>query len=376
MKYLFVSKKKMPKNINFQSLARSKKILPYLKKIDANKHYSNFGPLHNKTTRIIENLVKFPGYSCTLTSSGDASLNAVFKLIKYKNPKKKIVICPSFAFFSDANNIFNNGFKPYFVDINKHDLTYDMNLLEKVLAKKKNQIAAILYVSPFGYPISIQRLNYIYKKYKISVIYDAADTFLNLKNEIPLKEIFITCSFHPTKTLPGNESGLILSPKKYKDYFYTIINHETLDLKKIKGKNTICGFNGKASEYDCAILLANLKRSKKEQKKVNDKNLFFKDNLNKNFFFQPDYGKWASNKLVFFTKINRTKLERLLNSFQVRLYKIWGDKCLHEYKMYKNHYKTKMTNSINLKKINYSFFIDDRFNKNFSEILCKKLNSL
>ena len=151
----------MAKNINFQNLARAKEILPYIKKIDANRFYSNFGPLHNITTKIIENLLKFRDYCCTLTNSGDASLNAVFKLIKHRNPKKKIIICPSFAFFSDANNIFNNGFKPYFVDINKHDLTYDKDLLEKVIDKKKNQIAAILYVSPFGYPIPLQNLNFI-----------------------------------------------------------------------------------------------------------------------------------------------------------------------------------------------------------------------
>lgn len=366
----------MAKNINFQNLARAKEILPYIKKIDANRFYSNFGPLHNITTKIIENLLKFRDYCCTLTNSGDASLNAVFKLIKHRNPKKKIIICPSFAFFSDANNIFNNGFKPYFVDINKHDLTYDKDLLEKVIDKKKNQIAAILYVSPFGYPIPLQNLNFIYKKYKIPIIYDAADTFLNLRTKISLKGIFITCSFHPTKTLPGSESGLILSPKKYKNYFKTLINHEVLNLKVTNGKNTVYGFNGKASEYDCAILLANLRKSKKEEKQLNRKNLYFKKNLNDNFSFQPSYGKWASNKLVFFTNINKIKLKELLSTFGVRLYKIWGDKCLHEYKMYRNHYKTIMTNSLYIKKRNYSFFIDERFNQNFLKKLCKKLNSI
>jgi dTDP-4-amino-4,6-dideoxygalactose transaminase len=366
----------MNKSINFQKLATTKKLLPYFKKIDDNRFYSNFGPLHNTATKIIENLLKFPGYCCTLTSSGDASLNAVFKLIKQKNPTKKIVICPSFAFFADANNIFNNGFKPYFVDINKYDLTYDNNLLKKVIEKKKNLIAAIVYVSPFGYPIPIQNLNYIYNKYKIPIIYDAADTFLNLKNKIPLKEIFVTCSFHPTKTLPGSESGLILSPKKYKNYFKTIINHEVLDLKKNKGKDTICGFNGKASEYDCAILMGNMKKLKKEKNQFNKKNLYFKKNLNNKFSFQPNYGKWASNKLVFFTNINKFKLKKLLNTFRVKLYKIWGDKCLHEYKSYEDHYKTVMTNSLDIKKKNYSFFIDERFNNNFLKKLCKGLNSL
>ena len=51
----------------------------------------------------------------------DASLNAVFRYIKKVNTQKKIVICPSLAFFSDVNNILSNGFKPYFVDINNFE---------------------------------------------------------------------------------------------------------------------------------------------------------------------------------------------------------------------------------------------------------------
>ena len=87
----------------------------------------------------------------------------MFRCIKKVNTQKKIVICPSLAFFSDVNNILSNGFKPYFVDINNFDLTYNEDLLNDVVAKNKNKIAAILYVSPFGYPISFKIMNNIQK---------------------------------------------------------------------------------------------------------------------------------------------------------------------------------------------------------------------
>ena len=227
----------MKKNINFQELARTHEVGPYFKKIDITRNYSNFGPLYKQTQKLVKKFLKIRNLNCVLTSSGDASLNAVFRYIKKIDPQKKIVICPSLAFFSDVNNILSNGFKPYFVDINNFDLTYNEDLLNNVVTKNKNKIAAILYVSPFGYPVSLKIMNNIKKKFKIPVIYDAADAFLNLKKLSTLKEIFITCSFHPTKTFPANESGLILYPKKHHNFFNRLINHRSSNSNKGKINN-------------------------------------------------------------------------------------------------------------------------------------------
>ena len=366
----------MKKNINFQELVKTNKIVPYFKKIDISRKYSNFGPLYKQTQKLVKKFLKIRNFNCTFTSSGDASLNAVFRYIKKINPKKKIVICPSFAFFSDVNNILSNGFKPYFVDINNFNLTYNTDLLNKVITKNKKKIAAILYVSPFGYPVSFKMMNDIQKKFKIPVIYDAADTFLNLKEHSAMKEIFITCSFHPTKTFPANESGLILHPKKYDNFFYQIINHRSYNLSKSKINNSIYGFNGKASEYDCAIFLANFKIIKNRRIKLKKINLFFKKNLNKKFKFLPGYGDWVSNKVIFLTKINKKKIKKILNCFNINLYKIWSDKCMHEYDDYADHFKTTMKNSLNCKKMINTFFIDKRFNKSFLKKLCNELNKL
>ena len=72
----------------------SKPILPkyheyisYLKNIDKKRLYSNYGPLYFKTTKIIENYLKLKNNSVVLTSSGDASLYACLKYLKYKKKK-------------------------------------------------------------------------------------------------------------------------------------------------------------------------------------------------------------------------------------------------------------------------------------------------
>ena len=261
----------------------------------------------------------------------------------------------------------------FFVDINKNELTLDENLLSQIIKKKKNQIAAILFVSPFGYPIPVKKLNAIYNKYKIQIVYDAADTFLNLKNNLPNNDIFITCSFHPTKTLPANESGLILTKKKNLNEFKRIINH---GIGNVGDQNDIIGFNGKASEYDCAIFLSNFDQIKKKLIHLKRIDKLFKKILNKNFIFKNKNPFWFSNKIIFFSKKNRTKINQILKKSNIDLYRIWGKNCLHEFSKFENYHKTKMKNSLENKEYIFSFFIDDRFNNKFIKNICEELNKI
>lgn len=364
----------MSKKINFPTLSNVNKLIPLIKKIDSKKIYSNFGPNYNLATKKIEKYLNLKNLYATITSSGDSALNAIFKTIKLERLNKKIIICPSFAFHSDVNNILNNGFEPFFVDINDQGIGYDDKLLNNVILRNKKNIAAILFVSPFGHPISSNQINLTYKKYKIPIIYDAADSFFNLKNESFNTNILIACSFHPTKTLAGNESGLILSSKKKNSFFLDLINHGIINNDK---SNLISGFNGKASEYDCAILVANLKEKISSLGNLLKIKKKFILNLCKDFQFMPGYLKTYSNKITFICKnLKKNKIQENLLVNNINLYKVWGDKCMHQYKKFKNYKKTKMNNSLFFKKNCYSIFIDDRFNEKFIKKVCKKLNEI
>ena len=96
----------------------------------------------------------------------------------------------------------------------------DLKLVKQILSKR-NDIAFLMVVSPFGYPVDIEYLNKFQKEINIPIIYDAADTFLKLKKIN--NKIFITCSFHPTKTLGSNESGLIICLKNMKKYLKILL---------------------------------------------------------------------------------------------------------------------------------------------------------
>ena len=201
-------------NLRIQpKLSKAKYITKYLSRIDSNRYYTNFGPLYNFTINKIKNDLKLKKNDVILTSSGHSSVLACCNYLKTIS-SKKIIITTSFNFFSSPQAILQAGFEPFFVDIEKESFSVDLNKLNNILQKIKKKVAGIIIPSPFGYPVDIKKLNQIQKKYKIHVIYDAADAFLNFDKDLDNSKIIICCSFHPTKTLPANESGMIICSKK------------------------------------------------------------------------------------------------------------------------------------------------------------------
>jgi dTDP-4-amino-4,6-dideoxygalactose transaminase len=343
-----------------------------LKNIDKKRLYSNYGPLYFKTKKIIENYLKLKNSAVVLTSSGDASLFACFKYLRYIN-KKKYILTPSFSFPSDIHAIINSGFEPIFVDINLENWSVSENEIIKEI-KKNNNIAGILVVSPFGFPIDIKNLNNLKSKTKTEIIYDAADTFLNLK-KLNSVNFFITSSFHPTKNVPGNESGMIICKRSLRETFELILNFGQ-DKKKNVG---IFGFNGKISEYDCAILLATLKKLSTITNKIKLLNHFIIKNVsNHSIIFQKGIGKsWFSNKVNFYSKtLNKNKIKKIFLKNKIILYEPWTGKPMHLHKFFRNYKKENLKNTLFLSKRILSLPINyDLTNKNLKKI-CNTLNAI
>jgi len=340
------------KNILFHRplLSKSKNIIKYLKEIDNNRYYSNFGPLYYKCKKKLENYLNLKKNSIILTSSGHTSLLACCYLIKKKNPKKKYIVVPSYSFQSNPQSILQSGFEPIFIDVNKENLCLDDKGISLVFRKYRNKIAAIMFISPFGYPIEINYLNNIQKRFRVPVIYDAADTFVNFnKNKLDDSKVFITCSFHPTKTLPSNESGMIIAQKKYLKTINSIINFGLSDLESKETKNL--GFNGKFSEYDAAILMANFSDISEIRKILKKKINYIVHKLKNNKFIRFQYlfgSKWISLKLLIITsrKFNFKSLYKKLRLiYKINIYKPWSYLPMHKHKFFHQFEKMSLKNT-------------------------------
>lgn len=344
-------------------LPKAREISYFTNKIDKNRYYSNYGPLYKQCEKQI---IKYLGLSNKtsniLTSSGSSSILACLLHIR-KRTKKNFVLVPSFSFYADVQCIILAGFKPIFVDVDSKEVSLDENTISSFFknSKYKNKIAAAILVSPFGKIANLSLINKIQKKFKIEIVYDAANCFINLKNKIDRLNFFICCSFHPTKTFPANESGLIICNKKFKDELKSIVNFGIMD-KNNKRYIIANGFNGKFSEYDAAILLTNLKKIKFIENKYKKlAKIIIKENLIKKYTL-PGYGTdWLSNNLIlnldkkFFLKQIKELKKKKINFFYP-----WGDKAISELKIYKKYkfYKIKNSKKISRKLVSINLKID------------------
>ena len=82
------------------------------------------------------------------------------------------VIVPTYTMISSAFAVSYLGAKPVFVDCDDY-YQIDPNLIEAAITKKTK---AIMPVHIYGHPADMDKIEKIAKKYKLAVIYDAAES--------------------------------------------------------------------------------------------------------------------------------------------------------------------------------------------------------
>lgn len=117
------------------------------------------------------------GY-CIATSSGSGALISGLTALKYyKNLKNGMkVITTPLTYIATINAISTVGFEPVFVDINPKTFCITPENIEEYLKQVDNieNYSIILPVDLIGYPVEIDKINKIAKKYNLLVLEDAA----------------------------------------------------------------------------------------------------------------------------------------------------------------------------------------------------------
>ena len=110
-------------------------------------------------------------HSISCSSGTDALLLAMMALDI--RPGDEVITTP-FTFISTAETITLLGAKPVFVDIDNETFNINPTLIE---AKINTKTKAIIPVSLFGQVYDMDEINTLAKKYNLSVIEDAAQSF-------------------------------------------------------------------------------------------------------------------------------------------------------------------------------------------------------
>jgi len=164
------------------------------------------------------------------------------------------VITTPFSYVATVSSILWERCTPIFVDIDPKSLCIDTDKIESAITKKTR---AIMPVHVFGIPCDVHKITKIAKKYKLKVIYDAAHAFgvkINNKGVFQYGDISVG-SFHATKVFHTIEGGCLATNNKDIS--------DKIELIKRFGhqgdSHYLLGINAKASEFQAAMGLCNLK---------------------------------------------------------------------------------------------------------------------
>jgi len=150
-------------------------------------------------------------HSVMLNSGSSANLVLIAALKKYfgwQDGDEIIVSCVGFP--TTINPIIQNNLVPVFVDINWHDLNWDMDEVEKKITSKTRAV----FSSPvLGNAYDIDRIIKICTDNKLELIADNCDSLGSKWNGKYLTDYAVasSCSFYPAHHITTIEGGMVSS---------------------------------------------------------------------------------------------------------------------------------------------------------------------
>ncbi|MFC4160127.1 DegT/DnrJ/EryC1/StrS family aminotransferase [Chitinimonas lacunae] len=227
-------------------------LLPYLRQIDQNRWYTNFGPLARLLEeRLAGMFMREPApVQVVSVSSGTAGLELALAALQLK-PGSRILV-PALTFVASATAILGAGHVPLICDIDPHSWLLTPEIARQVL--NETSFDAVMPVSTFGAPQPVGGWDAFTAETGIPVVIDAAGAFGNQTVGLTTRVVF---SLHATKALASGEGGIVLTRQYSFAEKVRQLSNFGIDFSS-GGLVFNAGENGKLSEYHAAVGLASL----------------------------------------------------------------------------------------------------------------------
>ncbi len=220
----------------------------YIRRIDANRWYSNFGPLVCELeSRLCQH---FDGADGSCLTMANATLGIALALQDVAIAGAKYCLMPSWTFVATPHAALVAGLSPLFADCDPINGMLTPEIAEKALAKFEN-VGAVIVVGPFGMSVPVAEWRAFRDRTGVPVIIDAAACF----DSATLSDIPTIVSLHATKPLGCGEGGFVMSK-------------DVALIERLRGRSNfgfvavrqavLAGTNAKMSEYHAAVALAAL----------------------------------------------------------------------------------------------------------------------
>ena len=232
------------------------RLLSYLRRIDTNRTYTNWGPLASELEdRLAAHFGIEPGAVTSAASGTSALVGAILGTAGRARPDRSVAIVPSFTFVATALAVEQCGYRPYLVDVDpdRWHLQADAVANHPLL----NQVGVVVPVAPFGRAVPQAPWLEFERRTGIPVAIDGGASFEAL-GEDPATfagDVPVALSFHATKSFSTAEGGSVVTTDRKRGIAVNrALNFGFFADRQCRAAST----NGKMSEYHAAIGLAGL----------------------------------------------------------------------------------------------------------------------
>src|SRR5262249_20657579 len=119
-------------------------LTPYLREIDANRYYSNYGPLVQRFQEQLTAATRFVGGSGVLVPCANATPRAAPALMAQGVRRGDLCLMPAWTFVATPLAARLAGLTPFFVDVDEGDWTLSPALAERAVAAAPGRVGAVM----------------------------------------------------------------------------------------------------------------------------------------------------------------------------------------------------------------------------------------
>ena len=223
-------------------------ILPYLRRIDDARWYSNFGPLNAELER---RLAARLGDGAMVCTAANATLGLALALKAMELAPGGLVALPAWTFVATTHAVIQAGLIPWFLDVDPESWMLQPEAVEAALARAPGRVVAAIPVCAFGAMPDLAAWRAFRDSTGVKVLLDGAAAFDALAEADPP----VCVSLHATKVLGVGEGAfLATTDPELLDRFRRLTVFGFLHTRECHAPSS----NAKLSEYAAAVGLASL----------------------------------------------------------------------------------------------------------------------
>jgi dTDP-4-amino-4,6-dideoxygalactose transaminase len=224
-------------------------LAPWLRLIDENRHYTNFGPLCTRFEARLRDEVQPRPRELHLTTVSNCTVGLELALQVAAIAPGARVLIPAITFVATATAVIRAGFVPVIADVDAASWALTPAVARAAIAAMR--VDAVMPVSTFGYAHDVAAWDALTRETGVPVVIDAAGAFGNQGVGETTDVVF---SFHATKSFAAAEGGAVCSADAARIAQIRKLSNFGIDtsISMLTGVGT----NGKMSEYHCALGLA------------------------------------------------------------------------------------------------------------------------